>query len=775
MSKKVITEVAGKRLDLTNLDKVLYPDVGIVKAEVIEYYLKVAPIILRHLKGRMMTFVRFPDGIESESFFQKNRPDSAPQWITTQSDGETEYVLVNDEATLIWAASQGALELHPVATRHPHHDKPDYLVFDVDPPADFPGRDLLEIVHGLRGWLEDHGQHPFVKTSGRKGVHLVCPVRPEVNCERAFAVAQEIASGFVRRHRMRTTLSISKAERKDRVLIDVGRNRPSQTIVAPYSLRGAAGAPVSMPLRWEELEAAEEVVPAYKIFDVPEKLAREGDAWEGMAAFAVDPIAGTGSRPQASEQAEAVGSLEAYAGKRDFSRSEEPEPAGKPAEAKSNRRQPAPGPVAGQSRFVVQRHRARNLHYDLRLERDGVLKSWALPKGLPPTVGVKRLAVEVEDHPLKYLDFEGTIPKGEYGAGQMDVFLRGNYALTKEKVDGLYFRLASTGMEAEFRLINTGANNWLLERLDGAEVDWLRHPPAPMLPETVDRPPAGAQYSFEVKWDGIRAIITMEDRVARIFTRSGKEATAQFPEVVEALADSGELSNGVFDGELLCLDEAGRPQFTQVVSRLNASPRKVEGSARQNPSACYLFDCLYLDGVVVARQPLHERRKWLECAIVPSATVRLSEWVTDGRDLHRAVVEAGLEGTVAKDRNGIYQPGVRSDAWLKIKAKATEDCLMVGYTRNQRRGGALKGAVLAQREPGGLRHIGNVAVTGEALEHLRGASEGEALPIAGLERRLRETMTWIAEPIMCEIRYSSRTQAGKLRDPVFLRFRPDLA
>ena len=152
-----------------------------------------------------------------------------------------------------------------------------------------------------------------------------------------------------------------------------------------------------------------------------------------------------------------------------------------------------------------------------------------------------------------------------------------------------------------------------------------------------------------------------------------------------------------------------------------------------------------------------------------------SELVTGGRELHRAVVEAGLEGTVAKDRNGIYRPGVRSDAWLKVKATATEDCLMVGYTRNVRRGGAIKGAVLVQRDPGGMRHVGNVAVTGEALEFLSSAEEGAAMPVAGLERRLRETMTWISRPVMCEIRYSSRTQAGKLRDPVFLRFRPDLA
>ena len=765
MSKKVTTEVGGRRLDLTNLDKVLYPDVGVVKAEVIEYYLKVAPFILRHLKGRMMTLVRFPDGIEGESFFQKNRPDSAPRWLTTHTDGDTDYVLINDEATLIWAASQGALELHPVATRHPHHDKPDYLVFDVDPPMDYPAPKLLDLVQDLRAWLEECGHHPFVKTTGRKGFHLLCPVQPDVGCDGAHSLAREIAGGFVARNRDRTTLSISMRERVDRVLIDVGRNRPSQTIIAPYSLRGTPGAPVSMPLRWEELEAADGALPALNLFEVPERLTREGDAWEGMGAFAAD--LGNGAEAGSEERPDALGE---YERKRDFDRSTEPAPGKRRAPGRRG------GTAVGRNqwRFAVQRHRARNLHYDLRLERDGVLKSWAVPKGLPPRTGVKRLAVEVEDHPLTYLEFEGEIPRGEYGAGQIDLFLNGHYTVTEEKKDGLYFRLAAAGLEGEFRLINTGGKEWLLERLDPAEVEWLRKPPEPMLPEKVDRPPTGAQYRFEVKWDGIRAMITVEDRDARIYSRNGKEITGQFPEVVEALEDSAELANGVFDGELLCLDGEGRPKFNEVVGRLNASVRKSEGAARANPATCYLFDCLYLDGVVLARRPLHERRMWLERAFVTGTVIRLSEWVAEGRQLHEAVVEAGLEGTVAKDRNGIYRPGARTEEWLKVKADATEDCLMVGYTRNDSRGGAIKGAVLAQRQERGLRHIGNVAVTGEALVRLSGCAEGEAQSLIGIDRRVRDAITWIAEPLMCEVRYSSWTEGGKLRDPVFLRFRPDL-
>ena len=752
MKSRVRTAVGGRKLDLTHLDRVIYPESGIVKAEVIEYYLKMAPIILRHAKGRMMTFVRYPDGIDKASFFQKNRPEAAPDWVATTKHEDIDYILLDNEATLVWAGNQSALELHQVSTRHPHHDLPDYVIFDVDPPEDFPYRDLVGIVLELRSLIECHGHQPFVKTSGRKGFHLVCPIHPQRNCDQVKDAAEGLAKEFVRRNRQ-ATLAISKKDRRDKVLIDVGRNRPSQTTISPYSLRGLPGAPVSVPVRWEELEESSEPL-RYTIRNAHEKVTADGDPWEGMAAFATGLF---DDEPQASSDSD---SLDAYAAKRHFDRT--PEPPASPAEAHGRR-------------FVLQRHRARRLHYDLRLEVDGVLQSWAVPKGLPPRPGIKRLAIRTEDHPLEYLTFEGHIPKGQYGGGDMDIFASGTYEVTKSKPDLFYLRLGGgAGLDAEYRMINTRDADWLCERVDPPETEWLQSPPEVMLPESADVPPTGPDYLFEVKWDGIRVMITIEDRKVRLTSRRGKDATLNFPEVVEALAET-ELSNAVFDGELLCLDEAGRPQFTEVVGRFNESERWVAASQRRNPACCYLFDCLYLDGATLARRPLHERRKWLEKAVKPGATVRISECVPNGEELHKAAIEAGLEGTIAKDRNSIYRPGLRSGEWIKIKGKATEDCLIVGYIRNAQRGGAVKSAILAQDSPEGLRHVGNVSVSGPVANTLTEAMGSELPELKGFDARLAESACGIGDRVYCEVRFSSWTKAGKLRDPVFLRFRPDLA
>ena len=155
--------------------------------------------------------------------------------------------------------------------------------------------------------------------------------------------------------------------------------------------------------------------------------------------------------------------------------------------------------------FVVHRHHATRLHYDLRLEQEGVLKSWAVPKGLPPRPGILRLAVSTEDHPLEYLNFEGTIPKGQYGGGRIWIFTRGKYEITQEKKNGFYFRLEGSEISAEYRMHHTRENEWLLERLDPPQVDWLRDPIEPMLAQSAAEPPDSEDYLYEVKWDGIRA------------------------------------------------------------------------------------------------------------------------------------------------------------------------------------------------------------------------------------------------------------------------------
>ncbi|HMK57326.1 MAG TPA: non-homologous end-joining DNA ligase, partial [Dissulfurispiraceae bacterium] len=396
MPKKSQNVRVGKRtIELSNLDKVLYPDDLITKAELIEYYLQLAPAILSHLKGRPLSLVRFPDGIDGERFFQKNRPEWAPEWLEHarlggEKDEAVDYIIATEDASLVWLANLASIELHQMHCRSPHFDRPDYFVFDLDPPETYKFADVVEIAYKLREHLEAFGYHTFVKTTGRKGLHIVVPVEPRWSFEQVFEAAKGLASQFVQAHGQTTTMFIKKEYRKGRVLIDIYRNRTFQSIVSAYSVRGLPGAPVSMPIRWDELEKVTGGSD-FNLRNVPELLRQNGDAWEGIAAYSValHTMHGAGTAEHSGKR-NFDGKLDPYSLKRHFDETPEPRPAITSGTDTS---------------FVLHRHHATRLHYDLRLEQDGVLKSWAVPKGLPPRPGIRRLAVAVEDHPLEYLNF----------------------------------------------------------------------------------------------------------------------------------------------------------------------------------------------------------------------------------------------------------------------------------------------------------------------------------------------------------------------------------
>ncbi|SPE58667.1 ATP-dependent DNA ligase clustered with Ku protein, LigD (fragment) [Verrucomicrobia bacterium] len=600
-SQSQFTQVGKRRIELSNLTKVLYPEDQLLKAHLIEYYFKMAPTILAQVKGRPLSFVRYPDGIGKESFFQKNRPNWAPDWIEHARLGQEEkdYVIVTEEASLVWLANLACVELHQMHSRSPHFERPDYIVYDLDPPEGFKFAALAGLALEFKGHLESYGYHPFVKTTGRKGLHVVTPIEAKWDFGEVFEVARAVAQPFVESHRGLTTLQIKKEHRGGKVLLDIYRNRTSQTIIAPYSLRGLPGAPVSTPLGWEELGSLENP-SAFNLHSVPSRVKESGDAWEAMAAYATGIHT---ERKGASPTAKIVpagrtyktpAQLETYAKKRSFETSPEPLPAQTAA-------------TSG-SAFVVHRHHASRLHYDLRLEQKGVLKSWAVPKGLPPRPGLKRLAVSVENHPLEYVNFEGAIPKGEYGGGMMWKFAQGRYEITKEKKDGFYFRLHSRELNAEYRMHNTKENQWLLERVDSPQKDWLQEQIEPMLAQPADQVPDASDYLFEVKWDGIRALIALDEGEVRIHGRNGLEITAQYPELV--LADqSFRATTGLFDGEIVCLEADGKPSFGNVISRMQQRGEGAIGRAKaSHPAVCYVFDCLYLDGRPIVSEPLNRRR-----------------------------------------------------------------------------------------------------------------------------------------------------------------------
>ncbi len=768
-----LTQVGKRKIELSNLDKVLYPADRILKAELIEYYLKIAPTILAHLKGRPLSLVRYPDGIDGERFFQKNRPEWAPQWIehvvlgAGGKEGTVDYIIATEDASLAWLANLACIELHQMHCRAPLFNSPDYFVFDLDPPEEFEFQKLVSIALDLKDLIENFGYHPFVKTTGRKGLHIVVPIEQKWTFDEVFKTAKEMAELFVKSHSQSTTMFIKKEFRKGRVLIDIYRNRTFQSIVSAYSARGIPGAPVSMPLQWDRLKSINSSSD-FAIHDVPRHITLNGDAWEGIAAYAVDlhskrKAAVKKKEPPPSLKGVAQGQLVEYAEKRSFEQTSEPPP--------------AIATVTGNS-FVLHRHHATRLHYDLRIEQDGVLKSWAVPKGLPPRPGIKRLAVSVEDHPLEYINFEGAIPKGQYGGGEVWIFARGKYEITKQKKDGFYFSLQSPDINAEYRMHRTMGNEWLLERLDKPQVDWLRDPIEPMLAQSSNKPPGAARYLYEVKWDGVRALISLDEGVITIRSRNQLDIGGKFPELL--IPDKAfRATSALFDAEIVCLDDAGKPLFMNVIHRIQTGTSAIARARTKYPAICYVFDCLYLDGRQIVNEPLVRRRAWMEDAIKHDTPYRVSETVTDGAELFQAAVKMGLEGIMAKGKNSTYQPGRRSEQWLKIKKRESTECVIIGYTGGKNGREATFGALqLAMKQEDGFKYVGKVG-TGFDSKMMKkifeqiSKLERVARPVK--EKPLDDAQTiWIKPKLICEVQYASITKDGMLREPVFLRLRPDL-
>ena len=765
-----VVQVGKRTIELSNLKKVLWPEDGVLKAELIQYYLSIAPTILAHIQGRPMSLVRFPDGIHGETFFQKNLPDWTPDWIESAEIGDEKkkirYFVPTEEASLVWLANLACIEMHQMHCRVKRRDNPDYFVFDIDPPDGTPWQLIADTGLALREAIEAHGYHTFVKTTGRKGLHVVAPIEPKWDFDTVFKATETIAKPFVAAHADTCTLRIQKTQRDNKILIDIYRNRPSQTIVSAYSVRGLPGATVSMPLRWEQLHQIEGI-HAFHLRNVPDIVKREGDVWQGMDAFAVE-LHTSRSAPKErnalpkSRKYKTPEQLESYAKKREFSKTPEP----------------APGDLdEGTNRFVVHRHHASRLHYDLRLEMNGVLLSYAVPKGLPPRPGIKRLAIQTEDHPVEYLTFEGAIPKGEYGGGDMWVYASGRYEITKEKKDSRYVRLSSRGLTGEYRIIPTRNKENILERVDTPQTDWLAEPIEPMLAELAKSVPSRGDWIYEVKWDGIRAMVSLDEGVVRIRSRNQNDITAAFPELADAAA-SFRATCGLFDCEIVCLDPAGRPVFRDVINRMRQKGDAAERARKKHPAVCYVFDCLYLDGRPLVNEPVERRREWMADAIKKDSSYRVSQTVEDGAALFEAAGAMGLEGIMAKKAGSLYTPGRRNDAWLKIKTRNTLDCVIIGYTAGKGDRAATFGALhIAEPRDGGWHYLGKVgsgfddrgleAVLKELKQVPAGRRSIKEKPLDDKET------TWLEPVLWCEVAYGTFTPNGTLREPVFVRMRPD--
>jgi bifunctional non-homologous end joining protein LigD len=423
-------------------------------------------------------------------------------------------------------------------------------------------------------------------------------------------------------------------------------------------------------------------------------------------------------------------------------------------------------------RFVVQRHAARRLHYDLRLERAGALASWAVPKGMPLAAGERHLAVHVEDHPLDYAGFEGEIPAGQYGAGTVEIWDRGTYELVEEKKDGgLTVRLHGSRLDGLWTLVPAGLGgdprNWLLLRKDGGATPMTY---APMLASSTDVLPTGEDWAFEPKWDGYRALVQIVGGEATLRSRNDNDLTARFPALARAIGLAVRTPSAVLDGEVCALDDAGRSGFGLL--------QQGEGTI-----VFVAFDVLECDGESLLDRTYLERRDVLEKLVESSAEgVLLSPSFDDGAALEHAAREHGLEGVVAKRVASPYQPGRRSPDWRKLKLKQRQELVVAGFTRGKgRRSNNIGSLVLGVHGSGGLRYAGNVG-TGlsdaelDRLERLLTPLSRKDAPFADepkLSRVRREDVTWVEPTLVAEIEFAEWTRDGRLRAPVYIGLRDD--
>jgi len=502
-------------------DKRYFPS-GFTKGEMVDYYRKVAPVMLPHLRGRPITLIRYPNGVGGLSFYEKNKPAYAPDWLKSvavprhEGGAAIDYLLVDSAPALLWCANQGAIEFHPFLHRGTDLTRPTHVAFDLDPGE---GADVLacaEVAHLLKELCARLGLQSFPKVSGSKGLQVYVPINGPVGYAATGGFARAMAELLADRYPKLVVSRMTKVLRRGRVLIDWSQNSAAKTTVGVYSLRGKHDEPlVSAPVRWSELErAAEKKDPGALAFG-PAAVLRRIDRWGDLfapvlrlrqklpQAFArldakrAAPTA-TAKRPAgkaASNRAPAGSALGRYAARRDFARTAEPPPAkarslGRPVES--------PG-----GRFVMQKHAASHLHFDFRLEAQGVLKSWAVPKGLPYEPGIKRAAFEVEDHPLAYRTFEGIIPQGSYGGGTVMVWDVGTYELIGggwAQAD-LKLRLAGRKLKGEWHLFRI--------RHDGSKPMWLvtKAPPAmkPLSPRREATSILSGRTMERIAADGARA------------------------------------------------------------------------------------------------------------------------------------------------------------------------------------------------------------------------------------------------------------------------------
>jgi bifunctional non-homologous end joining protein LigD len=483
-----------------------------------------------------------------------------------------------------------------------------------------------------------------------------------------------------------------------------------------------------------------------------------------------------------------------------------------------------PGTNGGSRQYCVQRHHATHLHYDLRLEVGGALKSWAVPKGPTLDPAEKRLAMMVEDHPIEYGSFEGVIPTGNYGAGSVMLWDRGTYELlgdasAEEQLTrgDFKFRVHGEKITGEFAIVRMKrgkGNEWLLlkKKDAAAQPGWntedhavsvltgrtqeeiaqgLEKTPMkagkkeaslpdigpPMLAE-IGRsiPPSDPNWIYEVKWDGVRALCYIQNGEVRMVSRNGNVIDRQYPEL-SILPHHIKARTAIVDGEIAALNERGVPSFELLQRRINvADASSVALLSRHHPVVFYAFDLLHLDGRDLRGLPLTERKSLLKEVLKPNDVVRYSEHFSDGQALFEAAKQQGVEGILGKKASSFYESR-RSGDWVKYKVHSSDSFLLCGFTEGARdHFGAL---ILGIHDGNKLKWAGNVG-TGFDRKTMKTIHDRllplvtDQCPLEPEKNLPKKDVTWVRPELVCEVQFANKTTDGKLRAPVWLGFRTDI-
>ncbi len=828
----------GKELAVSNPDKVMYPDNHFTKRQVIEFYAAIAPYLLPHIKDRPITMKRFPNGVGGAHFYEKDAPSFTPAWIkkfAIPRSGENSmihYILLNDVASLVWSANMANLEIHPFLAKAPHIDRPTMLVFDLDPGE---GADILSACQAafhVKDVLERLNLKSFVKVSGSKGIHLHVPLNMNVTYDATQPFAKSIAQLLERDHPNLVVSEMPKTKRRGKVFVDWSQNAEYKSTVTVYSLRAKANRPfVAMPVSWTELRDAVKKGDAGGLFIEPDlalrRLKKTGDLFAPVLKLKQTlpaPFLELMSKEAEGHEQRRTQALDAYRRKRDFTKTPEPGPA-----------LPRSSRQGSRKLFVIQKHAARRLHYDLRLEMSDTLKSWAVPKGPPYELNERRLAVAVEDHPMDYAKFEGIIPRGEYGGGTVMVWDIGTYEL----IDGNYWQgklhifLHGKKLKGEWVLVKDSSRNrednvWYcikaaasmtrpsskaedssalsgrsmdeiaraadavwhsnrngsdaLAKTDSASKEKLDSLPKakvkfiePMLAKAVTELPDDRRaWIYEVKVDGYRCLAGKDHNAVKLWSRRGNLFNRDFPGLTEAFAALPTAT--VVDGEVVALDHEGRMSFNLLQHR------------RSQASAIrfYAFDLLVYKGHSTMDLAISERRDLLDEAL---ANVRgdvqvMEKFESSPAELIDAAKRLGFEGIIAKRKDSLYEPGKRSGAWLKYKINQGQEFVIGGYTP----GHPFDAVIVGYYHDTQLFYAAKVRngfvprVRREVARRMS-ALENEVCPFANLPEKKRtawaltkeemKKCVWIRPELVAQIEFTEWTPDGHLRHAAFAGLRDD--